>query len=191
MFEFDSSSASRVTVMAAVLVLAGRHPVSDDRLMLNKFLKQLIEEITRGVLHFDIDTVICRYTRHCYQLNKPFHILEDSFIWLFQWSISVDTLTRKTLHNVYSSQYWCKKWGPLLLTFHHLSPVLGGGVIADRFPGEVSPRDGSDGTCRHQHGALLLLGTLWMETHPATLISVRQYRTRTRFLLQRYHLEAR
>ena len=44
--------------MAAVLVLAGRHPVSDDRLMLNKFLKQLIEEITRGVLHFDIDTVI-------------------------------------------------------------------------------------------------------------------------------------
>ena len=58
MFEFDSSSAGRVTVMATVLVLAGRHPVSDDRLMLNKFLKQLIEEITRGVLHFDIDTVI-------------------------------------------------------------------------------------------------------------------------------------
>ena len=27
---------------------------------------------------------------------------------------------------------------PLLLTFHEVGPVLGGGVIAHRFPGEVS-----------------------------------------------------
>ena len=71
MFEFDSSSAGRVTVMAAVLVLAGRHPVSDDRLMLNKFLKQLIEEITRGVLHFDIDTVIDAWTTYAFSLQEP------------------------------------------------------------------------------------------------------------------------
>ena len=51
-----------------MLVLAGRHPVSDDRLMLNKFLKQLIEEITWGFLAFDIDTVMNTHTMHCWQL---------------------------------------------------------------------------------------------------------------------------
>ena len=75
----------------AVLVLAGRHPVSDDRLMLNKFLKQLIEEITWGFLAFDIDTVMNTHTMHwlatfpCCKdlLSACFHTFRDSIKWVF------------------------------------------------------------------------------------------------------------
>ena len=78
-----------------MLVLAGRHPVSDDRLMLNKFLKQLIEEITWGFLAFDIDTVMNTHTMHwlatfpcCKDLLSAF-TLRDSIKWVFLSSFSV------------------------------------------------------------------------------------------------------